>query len=1004
MRKIFCLLLTILLSQQLCAQYNPDNPGDPGIYYTLEAIASPTAGGAVSPSSKVQAEEGDSVTCTAWANSGYQFIHWMTENTVVSTDRIYKFAMPAKNVVMTAVFEWNPANPDDPDARGYSHKINLTALPATAGRFNGNPLLVVEGDTTYVQAYANAGYTFKAWQRGGETISTENPLEVVMGTEDINLTATFTYTPDNPEDPMPEEITDRVANPVIERDGNVIRMHVSSDEATIYYTMNGETPDSTCTVYKDSIVVTHNCTIMAIAMQPMLRASEVVTFEVNWFKAAAVQFTQDGIRVSMATATENAAIHYTISNNGVGEQIYAGTPLVMTGDCTIEAYATRDGYLNSDTTSFVFHAGGVTCSNPTFARNENVITISTQTEGASIYYTTDGTDPTEQGTLYSEAITVDRNMTIKAIAVRDNWFNSAVAEYNVTSFKVSDVQFAQNGNVVTLSTATENAKIFYTLSTNGNGEQEYTAPLTMTGDCTIEDYATRDGYLNSDTTSFVFHAGGVTCSNPTFARNENVITISTQTDGASIYYTIDGTDPTEQSTLYSEPITVDRNMTIKAIAMRENYYSSQVATFVVDWFKVSNVNFLQNKYKLTLTTATEGAQIWYKVTPGNDGYVRYTEVLTMSDDCIVEAYATRDSYYNSDTTRYEFFIPVADYVFDGTTLHVKSVGHMQSVLQLTGADASKTIAAIIWDGDNQLTNSMMDGIDNPNLLLYVSNKSLAPGNVKNVVVGDSVNGYKAQQIVLKDTESGNGNFFCPIPFTANRITYEREFLQYTEPDSCRGWETIVLPFAVQSIMHERNGELSPFAGLDDERPFWLRELTTRGFIDAAQIEANKPYIISMPNYGGYDMEYQLGGWVTFSAYACNVPKTILQTAVDSTNTIRFIPAVCGVAQGDSVYALNVGEEYMIDHKKFAEGSVFVAGLDEVRPFRCYTQHVAAPAPGYHAPRYIPLAGWVDGDVTGIEKVTMNGYATAPMYNLNGQRVMNPKKGLYIVNGKKEIVK
>ena len=369
------------------------------------------------------------------------------------------------------------------------------------------------------------------------------------------------------------------------------------------------------------------------------------------------------------------------------------------------------------------------------------------------------------------------------------------------------------------------------------------------------------------------------------------------------------------------------------------------------------------------------------------------------------------AHIDEGTTNPGYFTPNHGYginaTFDGLVLTVGENTSMQAALEYVGGRdmVTATVAAVVWkDSNTALSNSDMQDFDNPNLLLYVSNKSLAPGNVKNVVVGDSINGYKAQQIVLKDTESGNGNFFCPIPFTANRITYEREFLQYTEPDTCRGWETIVLPFAVQSIMHERNGALSPFAGSGEERPFWLRELTTRGFIDAAQIEANKPYIISMPNYGGYDMEYQLGGWVTFSAYACNVPKTILQTAVDSTNTIRFIPAVCSVAQGDSVYALNVGEEYMIDHKKFAEGSVFVAGLDEVRPFRCYTQHVAAPAPSYHAPRYIPLAGWADGDVTGINEVIVNGYATAPMYNLNGQRVMNPKKGLYIVNGKKEIVK
>lgn len=62
----------------------------------------------------------------------------------------------------------------------------------------------------------------------------------------------------------------------------------------------------------------------------------------------------------------------------------------------------------------------------TYFETQNV-TITTATAGATIYYTTDGTEPTTGSSVYSDPIAVSTNMTIKAIAVKDDLENSAVA-------------------------------------------------------------------------------------------------------------------------------------------------------------------------------------------------------------------------------------------------------------------------------------------------------------------------------------------------------------------------------------------------------------------------------------------------------------------------------------------------------------------------------------------------------------------------------------------------
>lgn len=57
------------------------------------------------------------------------------------------------------------------------------------------------------------------------------------------------------------------------------------------------------------------------------------------------------------------------------------------------------------------------------------------------------------------------------------------------------------------------------------------------------------------------------------------ISLSCSVEGASIYYTLDCTDPTRQSTLYTDPIAVTENVTVKAVAVKEGYLDSDVAVF-----------------------------------------------------------------------------------------------------------------------------------------------------------------------------------------------------------------------------------------------------------------------------------------------------------------------------------------------------------------------------------------------------------------------------------------
>lgn len=91
---------------------------------------------------------------------------------------------------------------------------------------------------------------------------------------------------------------------------------------------------------------------------------------------------------------------------------------------------------------------------PTFSLAEGeytsaqTVTISAA-EGATIYYTTDKSDPTTSSTKYASAITVSKTTTIRAIAVKDGYTNSEIAEatYTINSTTPTKYTYALHGQI-----------------------------------------------------------------------------------------------------------------------------------------------------------------------------------------------------------------------------------------------------------------------------------------------------------------------------------------------------------------------------------------------------------------------------------------------------------------------------------------------------------------------------------------------------------------------------
>jgi len=191
------------------------------------------------------------------------------------------------------------------------------------------------------------------------------------------------------------------------------------------------------------------------------------------FSPAAAPFFQPTL-VTMESTTEGATIHYTTDGSmpsaTVGT-IYTG-PVNILANTTLKAIAFKSGLLDSVVISGAYE---FRCGPPAFSPAGGVFTgaqsvmLSTVTDGATIRYTTDGSQPTStNGTTYTGPISVSGNrVTLKAIA-----FRNGLPDSDVTSGDYSTVGYPTSIPVVLLGSDVADTNVAATLN--------YTAPKLAT--------------------------------------------------------------------------------------------------------------------------------------------------------------------------------------------------------------------------------------------------------------------------------------------------------------------------------------------------------------------------------------------------------------------------------------------------------------------------------------------------------------------------------------------
>jgi hypothetical protein len=224
------------------------------------------------------------------------------------------------------------------------------------------------------------------------------------------------------------------------------------------------------------------------------------------------------------------------------------------------------------------------------------VSITTNTAGASIYYTTDGSTPTAASTKYSSPFTISASTKVKAISIEAGDTNSAVATaaYVISAPAATPTFSLAAGSYtgtqsVSLSTSTSGATIHYTTdgSTPTTSSPVYSGPISVAVSETINAIATAADFTTSAVASAAYSISApvlTPASAPLFSLAAGSYTgtqdvrLSSATPGAAIYFTLDGSTPTSASSLYNSSIVITSSETVTAIAIANGFANSAVTS------------------------------------------------------------------------------------------------------------------------------------------------------------------------------------------------------------------------------------------------------------------------------------------------------------------------------------------------------------------------------------------------------------------------------------------
>ncbi len=487
---------------------------------------------------------------------------------------------------------------------------------------------------------------------------------------------------------------------------------------------------------------------------------------------------------------------------------------------------------------------------------------------------------------------------------------------------------------------------------------------------------------------------------------------STLGNTVNTYYTTDGSTPTESSNLYTTPLDIDTDCTITAVTISSSGAVSSPRSEVVTVGKLTLATPAISATGFTNTTGlsvnnptfnftcnnseimgTPTASLSYTFTPdgGTESAATAGTSFTPTQYGTLKVIASAEGYNSSEkslvvSSLYTISFTGRDYTTAATT----------DITEESNWGAS---AAVTWTGwESGLTASLLKvamsddqrfRIQNNNTISLVSGWGWVRGD-QNTYNYQSRYATEGNFVALKENSSKGTD--------ASAITYQTVYCS-SGTGVATSTVTITAPggYAVQQLYH--------YSAVPATQNV---EVTSAGY--ATYVNNDYDLDFSETSLKAYTVKVNTKGVATLTEQS-KVKAGTPVLLIGATEEVPVTTGAAAIAAEDNDLVAGTGAvvattdgEYtnMILNKKGGSTGFYFAAGQTVAEGRAYLHIASSLAPeAVGAPMLIVFAN----DATGISSVGINSVdADKAVFNLQGQRIQQPKKGLYIVGGKKIVVK